>query len=169
MNALTSRPGTPPDSDLISLAEPETEVLQVLHPDVTVSILVTHVENLLESPQKLQQLLLVGKNASFHFRLVRTCVPPNVNQLLEIGFHHRHHHEARPRWNDWYRRCSSGISNGARRRDLRKRATIYDSGTRHCVTSQLLINNTGVMPRDSKCYGRGEFGSIGHSRNRITM
>lgn len=84
MNALTSRPGTPPDSDLISLAEPETEVLQVLHPDVTVSILVTHVENLLESPQKLQQLLLVGKNASFHFSLVRTFVPPsNVNQLLK--------------------------------------------------------------------------------------
>lgn len=75
MNALTSRPGTPPDSDLISLAEPETEVLQVLHPDVTVSILVTHVENLLESPQKLQQLLLVGKNASFHVSLVRTFVP----------------------------------------------------------------------------------------------
>lgn len=59
-----------PGSHLISLAELETEVLQVLHPDVTVSVLVTHVENLLESPQKLQQLILVGKDASFHFCVV---------------------------------------------------------------------------------------------------
>lgn len=51
---------------LVSLTELKTEVHQVLHPDEAVGVLVTHVENLLEPPQKLQELLLVGENASFH-------------------------------------------------------------------------------------------------------
>lgn len=53
-------------SHLVSLTELKTEVHQVLHPDEAVGILVTHVENLFKPPQKLQELLLVGKNMSFH-------------------------------------------------------------------------------------------------------
>lgn len=54
-------------SHLVSLTELKTEVHQVLHPDEAVSILVTDVKNLLEPPQKLKQLFLFGKDASFHY------------------------------------------------------------------------------------------------------
>jgi len=53
---------------LVSLAELKTEVHQVLHPDEAVGVLVAHVEHLLEPPQELQELLLVGNVESFHCR-----------------------------------------------------------------------------------------------------
>lgn len=51
---------------LVSFTEPKPKIHQVLHPDEAVSILVTHVEHLFKPPQKLEELLVVGRSASFH-------------------------------------------------------------------------------------------------------
>lgn len=58
----------------------------MLHPDEAVSILVTDVENLLQPPQKLQELLVVRKNVPFHFSSASLDV--FLDQILRkrVGF-----------------------------------------------------------------------------------
>lgn len=46
-------------SHLVSLTELKPKVHQVLHPDESVSILVTHIENLLQPLQEHDELLLI--------------------------------------------------------------------------------------------------------------
>lgn len=62
------------DSHLVTLTELKTEFHQVPHPDKAVRISVTYIENLLESPQKQQELLLVRENTSFHRRGLNAVV-----------------------------------------------------------------------------------------------